>query len=123
MRHSRSGLRAAAGLLVMIAGASACSSPSPSSSSAPRSAASSTRYDDLLKLFADWRTFQQPKRTNGVPDYTTSAMRDQQRDLADYIARLRAINPGAWPIPQQVDYHMVRAEMNGLDFDHRVLRP
>ena len=24
---------------------------------------------------------------------------------------------------QQVDYHVVRAEMNGLDFDHRVLRP
>ncbi len=26
-------------------------------------------------------------------------------------------------IPQQVDYHLVRAEMNGLDFDHRVLEP
>jgi len=28
-----------------------------------------------------------------------------------------------WPIAQQVDLHLVRAEMNGLDFDHRVLRP
>ena len=28
-----------------------------------------------------------------------------------------------WPIPQQVDWHLVRAEMNGLDFDHRVLQP
>src|SRR5262249_58745050 len=28
-----------------------------------------------------------------------------------------------WPIPQQVDWHIVRAEMNGLDFDHRVLKP
>ncbi|MGH9332568.1 MAG: DUF885 family protein, partial [Vicinamibacteria bacterium] len=25
--------------------------------------------------------------------------------------------------PQQVDYHVVRAEMNGLDFDHRILQP
>ena len=31
--------------------------------------------------------------------------------------------PDGWPIPQQVDYHIVRAEMNGLDFDHRVLKP
>ena len=37
--------------------------------------------------------------------------------------RLAAIDPSGWPIPQQVDYHVVRAEMNGLDFDHRVLRP
>src|SRR5581483_12006379 len=28
-----------------------------------------------------------------------------------------------WPIPQQVDARIVAAEMNGLDFDHRVLRP
>ena len=28
-----------------------------------------------------------------------------------------------WPIPQQVDYYIVRAEMSGLDFDHRVLKP
>ena len=26
-------------------------------------------------------------------------------------------------MPQQVDWHLVRAEMNGLDFDHRVRRP
>jgi hypothetical protein len=26
-------------------------------------------------------------------------------------------------VAQQVDWHLVRAEMNGLDFDHRVLRP
>ena len=40
-----------------------------------------------------------------------------------FQSRLAAIDPSSWPIPQQVDYHIVRAEMNGLDFDHRVLRP
>ena len=28
-----------------------------------------------------------------------------------------------WPIPEQVDWHLVRAEMNGFDFNYRVLRP
>ena len=101
-----------------------CSSPEPStSSSSGAAAARSTRYEDVLSLFADWRTFQQPKRVNGVPDYSVSAMAAQHRDLDGYVNRLAAIDPNAWPIPQQVDYHVVRAEMNGLDFDHRVLQP
>jgi hypothetical protein len=36
---------------------------------------------------------------------------------------LHRIDPGDWPIPQQVDWHVVRAEMNGYDFNHRVLQP
>jgi hypothetical protein len=47
----------------------------------------------------------------------------QQKELATFMAKLRTIDPTGWPIPQQVDYYLVRAEMNGLDFDHRVLRP
>src|SRR5262249_41118098 len=43
--------------------------------------------------------------------------------LSAYRRRLAAMDPSRWPIPQQVDCHIVRAEMNGLDFDHRVLRP
>jgi uncharacterized protein (DUF885 family) len=50
-------------------------------------------------------------------------MSAQHRELATWQQRLAALAPSAWPIPQQVDFHIVRAEMNGLDFDHRVLRP
>ena len=99
-----------------------CGSPPPPPSTAP-AAARSTRYEDVLTLFDDWREFQQPKRANGVPDYSLVAMATQHRDLAGYVNRLAAIDPSAWPVPQQVDYHVIRAEMNGLDFDHRVLRP
>ena len=56
-----------------------------------------SNYEDLVSLFKEWREFQKPRVTNGVPDYTA--------------------------VSQQVDYHIVRAEMNGLEFDHRVLRP
>jgi Bacterial protein of unknown function (DUF885) len=85
--------------------------------------ARSTRYEDLTSLFADWRTFQRPTLTNGVPDYTTAAMAAQHKALAGFQARLKAIDGAAWPIAQQADYHVVRAEMNGFDFDHRVVRP
>jgi hypothetical protein len=37
--------------------------------------------------------------------------------------RLRTFEIDDWPIPEQVDWHLVRAEMNGYDFNVRVLRP
>jgi len=80
-------------------------------------------YGELLSLFREWRSFQKPKRVDGVPDYSPVAMAAQRQVLATCQRRLAAIDPSGWPISQQADYHVVRAEMNGLDFDHRVLRP
>jgi len=117
------------GPLLRLATAAACAAgvtrvpnagaqPSPSAR-----AAAPSRYDDLVQLFTAWRAFQQPKLANGVPDYSPVAMAAQRRDLATYRRRLAAIDTAGWPTRAQVDYHIVRAEMNGLDFDHRVLRP
>ncbi|HJU75682.1 MAG TPA: DUF885 family protein, partial [Gemmatimonadaceae bacterium] len=86
-------------------------------------AARSARYEDLVTLFTEWREFQKPKLVDGVADYSAGAMATQQRELATFQRRLAAIDTSGWPVPQQVDYHLVRAEMNGLEFDHRVLRP
>jgi hypothetical protein len=83
----------------------------------------STHYEDLVSLFGEWRSFQRPKLVDGVPDYTAAAMAAQQRELVIWQRRLAAIDPSGWPVSRQVDYHVVRAEMNGLDFDHRVLKP
>jgi hypothetical protein len=82
-----------------------------------------SRYEELVTLFTAWRAFQQPRLVNGVPDYSAAAMAAQHRELATYRRRLAALDTTGWPTPAQVDYHIVRAEMNGLDFDHRVLRP
>ncbi|MGE5413776.1 MAG: DUF885 family protein [Syntrophomonadaceae bacterium] len=93
-------------------------------SASPGGAASpGSSYDQLVAFFKEWRAFQKPKVVNGVPDYTAAAMAAQQRALADMQKRLAAIDPSGWPILQQVDYHVVRAELSGLDFDHRVLKP
>jgi hypothetical protein len=80
-------------------------------------------YQDLVTLFREWRAFQKPPLADTVPDYSANAMAEQHRRLAGFEKRLAAIDPDGWPIPQQVDWHIVQAEMNGLDFDHRVLRP
>jgi hypothetical protein len=80
-------------------------------------------YDDLVRFFRDWRAFQKAKLVDGVPDYGAAAMAAQARELEAYRKRLSAIDPSAWPIPQQVDFYVVRAELAGLDFDHRVLKP
>lgn len=80
-------------------------------------------YPALVELFEEWRDFQPPRFSNGVPDYSKSAMAAQYRDLSSYQERLRAIDVESWPVSQQIDWWLVWAEMNGLDFDHRVLRP
>jgi len=81
------------------------------------------RYGELFKLFDAWREFQKPRLVDGIPDYSASAMAAQHRELADYQRRLAAIDTSGWPEAQRIDYHLVNAEMNGLDFDHRVRRP
>ena len=80
-------------------------------------------YDELVQLFEDWREFQQPVFRDGIPDYTPSAMQRQHEELAEYQKRLAAIDISGWPVAQQIDSLMVGAEMNGLDFDHRVMQP
>src|SRR5712671_7493388 len=80
-------------------------------------------YEDLVSFFREWRAFQRPKLVAGVPDYGAVAMAAQRRGLEELRRRLAAIDAGGWPVAQQVDYQIVRAELAGLDFDQRVLKP
>jgi len=82
-----------------------------------------TTYDELVTLFNEWREFQHPQLINGVPDYGMEAMKKQHAELKKWQARLNAFDTTGWPIKHQVDMYLVWAEMNGLDFDHRVVRP
>ncbi len=80
-------------------------------------------YRNLLTLFDDWRKFERPPTRSGAPDYTAERFAAANEELKVYRARLNAIDANGWPIEQQVDWHLVRAEMNGFDFNHRVLKP
>jgi len=80
-------------------------------------------YEDLVTLFKEFREFHKPEMTNGIPDYSASAMEEKRLGLKHFQDRLAAMDISSWPVSQQVDYHLVRAEMNGMEFYHRVLKP
>ena len=80
-------------------------------------------HDDLVGLFEEWRAFESPTLLNGAPDYTAERFAIRQHDYLELRARLDALDISDWPIPEQVDWHLVRAEMNGYDFNRRVLKP
>lgn len=85
----------------------------------PRSA----EYEDLLTLFDEWRAFEAPPTRNGAPDYTAPRMARAHAEWVSFRDRLQAIDPSGWPVAEQVDWHLVRAELNGFDFNCRVLQP
>jgi hypothetical protein len=85
--------------------------------------AASGSYPDLVALFDKWLAFERPPLRDGAPDYTAATIAGRHVELKSWQARLAAIDPTGWPVAQQVDYQLVRAEMNGLDFDIRVLQP
>lgn len=93
---------------------------------ATRAAAGTTpsgSYTDLLALFADWRTYEPPPLLNGAPDYTAATVARRRAGLETFRSRLAAFDTSTWPVEQRVDLELVRAELNGFDFDARVLQP
>ena len=85
--------------------------------------ASAESHEDLVDLFEDWREFESPPLLDGAPDYTAEQFETRRRQYLELRYRLDAFEIGNWPIAEQVDWHLVRAEMNGYEFNQRVLRP
>ena len=81
------------------------------------------RYQDLLDLFSEWREFEKPPLLDGAPDYTPETFARRYEEFRELKARLEAFEVQSWPVPQQVDWQLVRAEMNGFDFNYRILKP
>ncbi len=80
-------------------------------------------YDDLVALFFEFREAQDSTNDQGVPDYTRGAVAERYQELQRFRERLAGFEINAWPLWQQVDYHLVRAEMNAVEFHHRVHKP
>ena len=80
-------------------------------------------YSQLAALFREWRAFASPPMTADVADYGVAAMAGQAAALPGWRQRLAAIDRTGWPKAALIDHQLVAAEMNGLDFHHRVLKP
>ncbi len=80
-------------------------------------------YQDLVDLFKDWRKFESPPLLNGAPDYTQERFNNDQEKFSELRDKLNNFDINKWSISNQIDWHIVRAEMNGYDFNYRVLRP
>ena len=91
---------------------------------APRAQTKGNSYQELIALFEQWRAFEEPPRVDGgVPDYTAATNTKRLAALQRLQARLKAIDTSGWSISQRVDHHLVRAEMNGMEYHLRVLQP
>ena len=83
----------------------------------------SNDYSELVALFKEWRTFEKPPLLNGAPDYTAETFEKRWLGFNELQIGLEAIDTANWPIENKVDWMIVWAEMNGYDFNHRILKP
>jgi hypothetical protein len=80
-------------------------------------------YEDLVSLFKEWRTFETPPSKDGAPDYTLETIENRWPQFKELQHKLNAIDTSGWSVENKVDWYVVWAEMNGYDFNHRVLQP
>ena len=87
------------------------------------SATSASDYQSLLELWTKWRQFEPPAVENCLPDYSAAAMSHKAPHLATFQQQLATIDTSGWSVAQLGDKKLVAAEMNGMDFELRVLQP
>ena len=81
------------------------------------------KYDDLVTLFKEWRTFETPPLKDGAPDYTKATFEKRWPEFKTLQNKLNSIDTTNWTVEHKVDWYVVWAEMNGYDFNHRILQP
>lgn len=81
------------------------------------------KYEDLVSLFKDWRTFENPPVLDGAPDYTKETFDKRWPKFKELQKSLKQIDTTGWSIENKVDWMVVWAEMNGYDFNHNILKP
>ena len=83
----------------------------------------SSKYEDLVGLFHEWRSFESPPLLDGAPNYTRSRLNKDRGKFKSLQRKLNSFDISGWSKSEQIDWHIVRAEMNGYDFNYRVLKP
>ncbi len=87
------------------------------------SLAISNDYQGLTELFKQWRAFEVPPLYKGAPDYRQQTFNKRYKEFEAIRAKLLAIDKKSWPINHKVDWFILWAELNGYEFNHKVLKP
>ena len=78
---------------------------------------------ELVELFNAWRSFEVPPLLNGVPDYSKATFKKRESRYQALRAQLEKIPKEEWSVSEQVDWHLIWAEMNGYLFHSKILKP
>jgi hypothetical protein len=87
------------------------------------SAVSADDYKSLTQLFKQWRTFEHPPLFNNAPDYRTKTFDSRFQQFQSIRKNLLKIETTDWPIENKVDWHILWAELNGYEFNYKLLKP
>jgi uncharacterized protein (DUF885 family) len=82
--------------------------------------------DKLANDFWSWRAKYAPftgddvnriERPAGIRDWSQAGIDKQRKDLADFEARWKAIDPTQWPIAKQVDYKLIGSALSRVRWE------
>jgi hypothetical protein len=80
-------------------------------------------WDQLVALDAELTRLRAPIRVGGVPQLGPDAVAARAMAITDVQERLQALDASGWSRGGKVDYLLVWAKANALEFEHRVTRP
>lgn len=91
--------------------------------SASATAAAAATHADLVSLYRSARAAVTIPVRDHAPDVSEAALAARARAAEDAVKRIAAMDDSGWPIPERVDLMIALAEMRGVAFEHRTLRP
>ncbi len=78
--------------------------------------------DALIQIFQAAQDLRQPDIVEGIPDFSAAAVERQKAGLAELRSRFDDLDPTGWEMSDQVDYLIVRSELDMLDYGLHVYR-
>jgi hypothetical protein len=81
------------------------------------------KHHELVSLFKQWRSFEIPPKYQGAPDYREQTFNTRYQQFQNLRQQLDSFNIENWSDSNKVDWHILLAEINGFDFNYRILKP
>ena len=89
----------------------------------PLTAKSNSDFSELELLFSQWRAFEAAPLHESAPDYRQSTFDHRRPQWKKFNEQLLALDKSNWTVPEQIDWFVMLAELNGYQFNEQVLKP